>query len=103
MASASELCVQADKDGIEENAVSCVIENAVLYIPLEELEDMAKEKERLLKEQEKMKKEIDRVEKKLSNQGFLAKAPQAVIDEEKAKEAKYRDMLARIEEQLAQM
>jgi valyl-tRNA synthetase len=103
LASASELCVQADKDGIEENAVSCVIENAVLYIPLEELVDMAKEKERLLKEQEKMKKEIDRVEKKLSNQGFLAKAPQAVIDEEKAKEAKYRDMLARIEEQLAQM
>ena len=50
-----------------------------------------------------MKKEIDRVEKKLSNQGFLAKAPHAVIDEEKAKEAKYRDMLARIEEQLAQM
>ena len=50
-----------------------------------------------------MHKEIERVEKKLSNQGFVAKAPAAVIEEEKAKGEKYRTMLAQIEERLAQM
>ena len=53
------------------------------------------------REKEKMISEITRVEKKLSNQGFIAKAPQNVIDEEKAKGEKYKDMLAKIEEQLA--
>ncbi|MDD3570181.1 MAG: hypothetical protein PHY44_03670, partial [Lachnospiraceae bacterium] len=65
--------------------------------------DIAKEIERLSKEKEKMLKEIERVEKKLSNQGFVAKAPQSVIDEEKAKEDKYRAMLKQIEERLEQM
>ena len=50
-----------------------------------------------------MEKEIDRVEKKLANQGFLAKAPQALIEEERAKGVKYRDMLANIQAQLAKI
>lgn len=103
LAYASELSVQDNKDLIGDDAVSCVIHNAVIYMPFAELVDIAKEIERLTKEKEKMISEIDRVEKKLSNQGFVAKAPQSVIDEEKAKEDKYRAMLKQIEERLEQM
>ncbi|MEA5084186.1 MAG: valine--tRNA ligase [Lachnospiraceae bacterium] len=103
LAYASELSVQDNKDSIGDDAVSCVIHNAVIYMPFAELVDIAKEIERLSKEKGKMLKEIERVEKKLSNQGFVAKAPQSVIDEEKAKEDKYRAMLKQIEERLEQM
>lgn len=72
-------------------------------MPLSDLVDIQKEKERLQKEKEKMQKEVERVEKKLANQGFVAKAPQNVIEEEKAKGEKYRATLAQIEERLAQL
>ena len=103
LAYASDVTVQSDKTGIDDDAVSAVIENAVIYMPFAELVDIAKEIERLEKEKEKMLKEIERVEKKLSNQGFVAKAPQKVIDEEKAKGEKYKAILAQVEERLAQM
>ena len=103
LAYASDVTVQSDKTGIDDDAVSVVIENAVIYMPFAELVDIAKEIERLEKEKEKMLKEIERVEKKLSNQGFVAKAPQKVIDEEKAKGEKYKAILAQVEERLAQM
>ena len=103
LASASDIIIQETAEGIDSNAVRCVVENAVVYIPLEDLVDLAKEKERLEKERTKMEKEIDRVEKKLANQGFLAKAPQALIEEERAKGVKYRDMLANIQAQLAKI
>jgi len=103
LGNASEVIVQADKNGIGEDAVSVVITNATIYMPLAELVDIAKELERLQKEKEKMQKEIERVEKKLANQGFVAKAPQKVIDEEKAKEQKYRAILAQVEERLEQL
>ena len=48
-------------------------------------------------------KEVERVVKKLANQGFVAKAPAHVIEEEKAKEEKYKAMLAQVEERLAQL
>ena len=67
------------------------------------LVDFAKEIERLEKEKSKLEKEVDRVVKKLANQGFVAKAPAAVIEEEKAKEEKYKAMLAQVEERLAQL
>ncbi|WP_418418622.1 valine--tRNA ligase, partial [Anaerotignum lactatifermentans] len=98
---ASEVTVQADKAGIGEDAVSVVTSNAAIYMPLAELVDIEKEVERLTKEKEKMLKEIERVEKKLANQGFVSKAPQKVIDEEKAKEEKYKATLAQVEERLA--
>ena len=100
---ASEVMVQADKTGIGEDAVSVVTTNATIYMPLSDLVDIQKEKERLQKEKEKMQKEVERVEKKLANQGFVAKAPQNVIEEEKAKGEKYRATLAQIEERLAQL
>ena len=69
-------------------------------MPFAELVDIEKELERLGKERDKTLKEIDRVEKKLANQGFVAKAPRKVIDEEKAKEVKYRALLEQIDERI---
>jgi len=100
---ASEVTVQTDKEGIGEDAVSVVIKDATIYMPLAELVDFAKEIERLEKEKSKLEKEVDRVVKKLVNQGFVAKAPANVIEEEKAKEEKYKAMLAQVEERLAQL
>ena len=96
LASASEVIIQGDKEGIEEDAVSTIIPNASLFIPLAELVDFEKEIERLNKEKAKLQGEVDRVVKKLSNEGFVAKAPAKLIEEEKAKQAKYEAMLAEI-------
>ena len=101
LAYASEVLVQSDKSGIGDDAVSLVIHDAVIYIPFAELVDIDKEIERLTKERDKLIKEVERVEKKLSNEGFVSKAPQKVIDEEKAKQTKYAAMLKGVEEQLA--
>ncbi len=103
LAYASDVYVQADKNGIGDDAVSCVIHNATIYMPFAELVDVAKELERLNGEKAKMLKEIERVEKKLANESFVAKAPQKVVDEEKAKGEKYKDMLKQIEERISQM
>ena len=101
--SASEIEIQADKAGIPEDAVSVVIPNAVVYIPLEELVDMAKERERLEKEKAKLAKELARSNGMLSNEKFLSKAPQAKVDEEKAKLEKYKQMMEDVENRLAQL
>ena len=100
---ASEVTVQADKTGIGEDAVSVVIQDATIYMPLAELVDFAKEIERLEKEKAKLEKEVERVVKKLANQGFVAKAPAQVIEEERAKEEKYKAMLTQVEERLTQL
>ncbi|MBO4423121.1 MAG: valine--tRNA ligase, partial [Clostridia bacterium] len=83
LASASDvqLCDRYEDEG----AVSIITPAARIYIPLGELVDMAAEKNRLEKEAEKMKTEIERVEKKLSNEGFVSKAPAAVIEGERKK------------------
>ena len=101
--SASEVIVQEDKTGIPDDAVSVVITNAVVYIPLEELVDMEKEKERLTKEKAKLEKELARSNGMLNNEKFLSKAPQAKVDEEKAKLEKYKQMMADVEARLAQL
>ncbi|MBQ0026221.1 MAG: class I tRNA ligase family protein, partial [Lachnospiraceae bacterium] len=103
LASASELDVQADKTGIADNAVSAVIAGAALFLPLEELVDMAKERERLEKEAERLKGEIKRCEGMLSNEKFISKAPEAKIAEERGKLSKYNEMLAQVNEQLSHM
>ena len=103
LASASEVLLISQKTQIPEGAVSVVIAGAEIFLPLEELVDMDKEKERLNKEKENLEKEIQRVSGKLSNQGFVAKAPQNVIEEERAKEAKYQEMLQKVLERLNSM
>ena len=101
--SASEIDVQSDKAGIGEDAVSVVIPGGVVYMPLEDLVDMEKEKERLLKEEERLKKELARSHGMLNNEKFVSKAPAAKIQEEKDKLAKYEQMMATVQERLAQM
>lgn len=92
LASASEVKFLATKAEAPENVVTVVTKGAQVYMPLLELVDLEKELERLNKEKEKLKKEIDRVEKKLCNERFTAKAPVEVVDEEKAKGEKYKEM-----------
>ncbi|WP_270839603.1 valine--tRNA ligase [Peptacetobacter hiranonis] len=101
LASASEVEVRADEAGIPEDAVSVVIDGVKIFIPLDELVDFEKELERLNKEKAKLEGEIKRVNGKLSNHGFLAKAPQKLVDEEKAKKEKFEEMMKSVEERLA--
>ena len=103
LASASEIKVQNDKAGIGEDAVSVVIPGATIYLPLEDLVDFEKEKERLLKEQAKLEKELARSKGMLSNERFLSKAPEAKVQEEKDKLAKYEQMMEQVKARLAQM
>ena len=92
LASASEVKFLNSKAEAPENVVTVVTIGAEIYMPLLELVDLEKELERLNKEKEKLKKEIDRVEKKLCNEKFTAKAPAEVVDEEKTKGEKYKEM-----------
>ena len=100
LASASEVAVQADKTGIPADAVGTVIAGAEIFIPLDELIDIEKEIERLNKEKANLEGELKRVEGKLNNEGFVAKAPPKVIEEEKAKREKYKDMYQKVVERL---
>ena len=103
LAMATRVSVQADDAGISENAVTIPIRDAKVRIPLEELVDFAAEKARLEKEKKRLEGELKRVSGKLSNQGFLAKAPANVIEEEKEKQTKYQALMAQVEESLARL
>ena len=103
LAYASDIVVQENKNGIEDDAVSTVIPDAVIYMPFAELVDIAKELERLQKEEKRLIGEVKRVEGMLSNERFMSKAPQAKVDEEKEKLVKYTSMLEQVRERLAQL
>ncbi len=100
---ASDVKIQADKSGIEEDAVSAVIPGATIYMPFAELVDIDKEIERLKKEEERLNKELARVNGMLSNEKFISKAPEAKINEEKEKKAKYETMMEQVKAQLAHL
>lgn len=100
---ASDVVIQADKAGIGDDAVSSVIPEAVIYMPFAELVDIDKEIERLKKEEDRLKKELARVNGMLGNERFISKAPAAKIEEEKAKLEKYTQMMAQVQERLAQL
>ena len=100
LAGASTVTVQNDKSGIDENAVAVIADGAQIFIPMGELVDFEKEIERLEDEKKRLLSEIKRVDGKLSNKGFVDKAPAHVVEEEKAKGEKYRQMLAKVEESL---
>ena len=103
LAGASEVTVQADKSGIADDAVSVVIPGATVYIPFAELVDISHEIERLQKEEKRLEGELARVNGMLSNEKFMAKAPEAKVMEERAKLEKYTQMAAQIKERLAQL
>ena len=99
LAGASEVVFAPRCD--DESAVQIVAPGANIFIPLGELVDFAKERARLTKEREKCVSEIDRVDKKLANEGFVAKAPAQLIENEKAKRVKLVDQLASIDDAIA--
>ena len=88
--------IVTDDKGIPENAVSLVSEGAQIYIPQNELVDKEKEIARLKAEEKRLINEIKRVESKLSNEGFIKKAPPEVVAQEREKGEKYRDMLNKV-------
>lgn len=93
LSSSSEVEFISDKANVPANAVSLVVKGGELFMPLLDLVDKDKELDRLNKEAKKLEGEIDRIDKKLGNQGFVAKAPAAVVDAEKEKRVKYVEML----------
>ena len=97
---ANEIDIQENKENIPQNAMSALADGIEVYIPFEELVDLEAEKQRLQGEREKLLSEVARGEKMLSNPGFVNKAPEAKINEEKAKLAKYKEMLEKVEERI---
>jgi valyl-tRNA synthetase len=97
----SELLI-SDEISAPEKSMSTVLTGLEMYLPLEGLLNIEEEIKRLEKEAEKYAKEVERVQKKLSNEGFMKKAPEKVIAEERAKESdyqeKYDNVQARIKE-----
>ena len=95
-----KILIQKDKTGIPENAISILRDGIELYIPLEQLVDIEEEKARLEEEIKRLEGEVARCEKMLSNPGFVNKAPEAKVQEEKDKLANYTELLKATRERL---
>lgn len=100
LAGVSELVFMEDSDTIPDDAVSIRVQGAELFVPLDELIDIAKEIERLDKERQKLESEIQRVVVRLENPGFVNKAPASLIEEEKQKQGKFQQLLDALLERL---
>ncbi len=96
LANITEISFTEDKSSIPEEVMSAVIDGAEIYIPLDDLVDYKAEADRLAKEKKRLEGEVARVKGKLSNQGFISKAPEKVINEEKEKMIKYEEMLEKV-------
>ncbi|HWQ79736.1 MAG TPA: valine--tRNA ligase [Anaerovoracaceae bacterium] len=101
LANITEIKFITDKSLVPEEVMSAVIGNVEIYIPLDDLLDYKAEFDRLQKEKSRLAGEVERVRGKLANEGFVAKAPEKVIADEREKLAKYEDMLVKITERLA--
>lgn len=100
LAGISDLTVAKDKSNIPQDAVSSAIQGVEIYIPMEELLDFEKELERLEKEKAYLENELLRVNGKLSNEKFTSKAPEAVVEEEREKQKKYKDLYDKVTERI---
>src|SRR5699024_6303892 len=98
----SELIIDTQID-VPEKAMTSVVTGAEIYLPLEGLIDFDKEIERLEKELDKWTKEVERVQKKLSNEGFVKKGPESVVNDERNQELDYLDKQARVKARLAEL
>ena len=97
---ASEIKVQDNLDGIDEKAISIVVDDIKVFIPFKDLVDIKEEIIRLENEKKRLEGEVLRGEKMLSNPGFVNKAPEAKVNEEKAKLENYKEMLKAVEERI---
>jgi len=97
-----ELQLGVDID-VPEKAMTAVITGLEIILPLEGLINIDEEIARLEKEYEKLNKEVDRVQKKLSNEGFMKKAPESVIAEERAKEQDYLEKRSIVEARIKEL
>ncbi|MBQ7410180.1 MAG: valine--tRNA ligase [Clostridia bacterium] len=100
---ANEIIIVKDESEVPQNAVSIVVDDLKVFIPFEELVDIEEEIKRLEGEKTKLEAEVLRGEKMLSNPGFVNKAPEAKVNEEKAKLENYKQMLKTVEERLASL
>lgn len=98
---ANEISFVKDESQIPQNAVSIVIDDLKIFIPFEELVDIKEEIERLEGEKKRLEAEVLRGEKMLSNPGFINKAPEKKVNEEKEKLENYKNMLKNVEERLS--
>ncbi len=105
LASASEVAVAQSFDGVisADDSVQIITDSATIFLPLSDVIDTEKERARLEGELKKLEGEIKRLEGKLSNEGFVAKAPAAVVEAERAKLAKYEENLAGVQDALAKL
>ena len=101
LASASE--VEIGEEFEIEGSVSVITESAKIYIPLNELVDFEAEKARLLKELDTAKKDLEFVENKLNNAGFMAKAPEKVVAQQRDAQAKHKAKIAMLEESISKL
>lgn len=97
---AANVSVQEEKTGIANDAVSAVISNAAVYIPLSDLVDIEQEIARLTKEKQRLGGEVKRSTGMLHNENFLKKAPAAKVQEEQKKLDNYNEMYAQVIERL---
>jgi len=95
-----EIEAKASKEGIPSNAINVITQELEVFMPFEDLVDIEEERQRLQKEKEKILVEKEKTDKMLGNPGFLAKAPAAKVEEEKAKLEKFNEMIASIEQRL---
>ncbi|WP_062234079.1 valine--tRNA ligase [Fictibacillus sp. FJAT-27399] len=84
-------------------SMSAVLTGVEMYLPLEGLINLDEEIQRLEKEVEKYNKEVERVQKKLSNEGFMKKAPEKVIEEERAKEKDYSEKRDKVRQRIQEL
>ncbi|MDI3534092.1 MAG: valyl-tRNA synthetase [Thermosediminibacterales bacterium] len=100
LANVSKITFIEKKEDVPKKAMTAVISGAEIYMPLEGLVDIDKEIERLQKELKNLKSEIERANKKLSNKGFLEKAPKDVVEKERKKQKDYTERYKKVEERL---
>ena len=96
IANITDITFISDKSEVPEEVMSAVVPGAEIFIPLDDIMDYEAELDRLKKEKKKLEGEVKRVVGKLSNPGFVNKAPEKVVNEEKAKQVKYEEMLAKV-------
>ena len=101
LANITEITFINDKKDVPEETMSAVVDGAEVYIPLDDIMDYAAEFDRLTKEKKRLEGEVKRVTGKLSNEGFISKAPAKVVEEERAKKNMYEEMLAKVVDRLA--